>query len=181
VRTTIALAAACVLALGAGAALAQATAKPDGALATVTRYSVRIRRDHFGVPHVLGRTDADAAYGLGFAQCEDDFVTVQDSLMTSRGRQAMLKGAEGVPSDTLFALMDVNGVLDAGYVRDVPPHVRGMLDAYAAGVNRYAALHPEKVAKGLLPVTGRDLAAFIVFRSPSFYGLDGVFVQAATG
>jgi len=175
------LAVASSLAFGAGSALGQPAFKPGGHGAPEAPYSVRIRRDHFGVPHILGRTDADAAYGLGFAQCEDDFVTVQNSLMTSRGRQAMLKGAEGVPSDTLFALMDVNGTLDAGYLRDVPPHLRGVLDAYAAGVNRYAALHPEKVATGLLPVTGRDLAAFIVFRSPSFYGLDGVFIQAATG
>ena len=53
--------------------------------------------------------------------------------------------------------MKVSGILAAGYERDLSPKVRGVLDAYAAGVNRYAALHPEKVAKGLLPVTGRDI------------------------
>lgn len=144
-------------------------------------YDVQIRRDRFGAPHVLGKTDADAAYGLGFAQSEDDFATIQDSLFTSRGRQAELKGAEGVPSDTLAQLMNVSGILAAGYEHDLSPKVRGILDAYAAGVNRYAALHPEKVARGLLPVTGRDLAAFTLFRGPTFYGLDGVFAQIATG
>lgn len=144
-------------------------------------YDAEIRRDTFGVPHVLGRTDADAAYGLGFAQAEDDFVTVQGSIMSSRGHESMLRGVEGEPNDILFALMDINGVLDDGYMRDITPHVRAMLDGYAAGVNRYVALHPEKAAPGLGLVTGRDMAAFVIFRAPSFYGLDGVFAQAATG
>ena len=144
-------------------------------------YEVRIRRDSFGVPHVLGKTDAGAAYGLGFAQCEDDFATVQDSLMASRGHSAMLQGANGVPNDLLFALMDIKAIVDARYEADISAHLRGVLEGYAAGVNRYAALHPDKVAKGFAPATGRDLAAFIIFRGPSFYGLDGVFAQAATG
>lgn len=144
-------------------------------------YDVRIRRDEFGVPHVLGKTDADAAYGLGFAQSEDDWVTVQETLMTARGRQALLKGADGVPSDTLFALQDVRAKVDAGYERDIPAHLRGVLEAYAAGVNRYAALHPEKVSPHFTSATGKDIVAFAVFRGPSFYGLEGVFAQAATG
>ena len=117
-----------------------------------THYSVRVRRDNFGVPHVLGKTDADAAYGLGFAQSEDDFVTVQDSIMTSRGHQAMLKGADGVPSDTLAALLNVQGVVDATYETQLPLHLKHVLEGYAAGVNHYAALHPDKVSPHLLPV-----------------------------
>ena len=38
-------------------------------------YDVVIRRDRFGVPHILGKTDADAAFGLAFAHAEDDFET----------------------------------------------------------------------------------------------------------
>ena len=144
-------------------------------------YDVTIRRDTFGVPHVLGKTDADAAYGLGFAQAEDDFITIQESTFTSRGKLASIKGAEGVPSDTLLELMDVPGMLERGYERDLSPKVRRILDAYAAGVNRYAALHPEQVTAGLLPIRGRDIAAFTLFRGPTFYGLDGVFAQVATG
>lgn len=173
-----ALAAALLLAGPAATAAAKdARAGPAAARA----YDVQIRRDRFGVPHILGKTDADAAYGLGFAQAEDDFATVQDSVFASRGRLAALKGAEAVPSDSLFQLMDVQGMLDRGYERDLSPAVRRILDAYAAGVTRYAALHPEKVAPGLGAVTGRDLAAFTLFRGPTFYGLDGVFTQVATG
>jgi penicillin amidase/acyl-homoserine-lactone acylase len=165
----------------AGALLACASLLLAAPTQAAPAYDATIRRDNFGVPHVLGKTDADAAYGLGFAQSEDDFATVQDSVMASRGRQATLKGPDAVPSDILFALMNVKAVLDAGYERDLSPHIRGMLDGYAAGVNRYAALHPDKVVPGFLPMTGRDLAAFTLFRGPTFYGLDGVFAQIATG
>jgi penicillin amidase/acyl-homoserine-lactone acylase len=166
----------------AGATSPETVAAAEGPrAATAGPYKVRIRRDEFGVPHVLGETDAAAAYGLGFAQSEDDFVTVQESIMTARGRQALLKGPDGAPSDVLFAHLRVREVVEAGYERDLSPHLRGVLEAYAAGVNRYAALHPELVSPHLLPVTGRDLVAFTVFRGPSFYGLDGVFIQAATG
>jgi penicillin amidase/acyl-homoserine-lactone acylase len=175
---------ACLGALLLSVSAVPAAAQPDASAAKASAssgYNVRIRRDEFGVPHVLGRTDADAAYGLGFAQSEDDFVTVQETLMTSRGRQALLKGPDGAPSDTLFALLGVQATVDAGYERDISPHLRGVFEAYAAGVNRYAALHPEKVSPHFTPATGRDLVAFGVFRGPSFYGLEGVFVQAATG
>lgn len=46
-------------------------------------YDVRIRRDEWGVPHILGTTNADAAFGLGYAQSEDDFDTLQDVVLTS--------------------------------------------------------------------------------------------------
>ena len=74
------------------------------------------------MPHVLGKTDADAAYGLGFAQSEDDFATVQDTLMSARGRPASLKGAERVPSDTLLHLLEVKETVEAGYETELSPH-----------------------------------------------------------
>jgi len=176
---TIAAALAAVMSIATAEA---AAAQPRKAPAAAARdYDVQIRRDKFGVPHVLGRTDADAAFGLGFAQAEDDFTTIQESIFTSRGRRAALLGPDGLPSDALVHMMDVHGMLDRGYERDLSPAVRRILDAYAAGVTRYAALHPEKVAPGLGKVTGRDLAAFTLFRGPTFYGLDGVFTQVATG
>lgn len=46
-------------------------------------YDVRIRRDEWGVPHILGTTNADTAFGLGYAQSEDDFDTLQDVVLTS--------------------------------------------------------------------------------------------------
>ena len=62
-----------------------------------------------GVPHILGKTDADAAYGLAWAQSEDDFPTLQEAVFTARGRLAVLSGPAGVESDYLVALQDVWG------------------------------------------------------------------------
>jgi penicillin amidase/acyl-homoserine-lactone acylase len=129
------------------------------------------------VPHILAKTDVDAAYGLGFAQAEDDFATLQLSTFTSRGRLAEFQGASGVDSDYLVQLQDVWGTIDRRYARDLDPQVRRILESYAAGVNAYARLHPGVVAPGLLPITGKDLAASFIYNGPTFYGLDGLFHQ----
>ncbi|PKP62950.1 MAG: acylase, partial [Alphaproteobacteria bacterium HGW-Alphaproteobacteria-9] len=49
-------------------------------------YSAEIIRDQFGVPHIYGETDADAAFGVAVAHAEDDFFTLQDVVAMSRGR-----------------------------------------------------------------------------------------------
>src|SRR5438477_7047451 len=87
------------LAIG-GVILADRMAQPPAPdlrplIAKAQRYQVRIRRDTFGVPHVLGKTDADVAFGLGYAQSEDDFDTVQEVALTTRGTLATVKGKDG--------------------------------------------------------------------------------------
>ena len=143
-------------------------------------FDARIRRDDFGVPHILAKTDADAAFGLGFAHSEDDFATIEETLLASRGKLATLTGKAGIGSDYLFHLLDTPATMRR-YETDLPADVRHILDAYAAGINRYGALHPDKVVPGLLPVSGRDIAALGVFRGPIFYGLDGVVTQLLAG
>jgi penicillin amidase/acyl-homoserine-lactone acylase len=145
--------------------------------AYVTRagtYDVRIRRDGFGVPHVLGKTDPDVAFGLAFAHSEDDFANIQDSILVSRGQLASEKGYNSAVLDYLVQFLRVREHVNARYAHDIPPDIRRVLEAYADGLNYYGALHPEKVAPGLLPVTGRDIDAGFVFRTPFFYGLERV-------
>lgn len=158
------------------AALSMLAAAPAFAAAPA-RHDVRIRRDTWGVPHILARTDVDAAYGLGFAQAEDDMVTLQQAVFTARGKLAELQGPSGVESDYLVALEDVWGTIGRRYARDLAPRPRHILEAYAAGVNAFAKRHPEGLAPNLLPITGQDLAASFVYTGPTFYGLDGVFRQ----
>ena len=134
-------------------------------------YDVRIRRDEFGVPHVLGKTDADAAFGLAFAHCEDDFATIQEVALATRGTLAASNGPKGAVTDYLVRLLNVWPTVDAGYGK-LPAELRKVLEAYADGVNDYAALHPGVVKAGLLPLTGKDVAAGFVFKTPFFYGMD---------
>lgn len=136
------------------------------------RYDVRIRRDTWGVPHVLGKTDADAAFGLGYAQSEDDFDTLQDVVLATRGVLARSKGKAAAPTDYVTALLDVWPTTNAHY-GELPADLRKVMEAYADGVSVYAAKHPEKVKPGLLPLTGQDIEAGFVFKQPFFYGLDG--------
>src|SRR5688572_16881918 len=53
---------------------------------------VTIIRDNWGIPHIYGKTDADAVFGLMYAQCEDDFKRVEMNYMEKLGRMAEVKG-----------------------------------------------------------------------------------------
>jgi acyl-homoserine-lactone acylase len=147
---------------------------PASLIAQAARYHARIQRDHYGVPHISGPTDPDVAFGLGFAHCEDDFSTIQDAALTARGQLAAVEGAKGAVTDYLARLLKVRETVASQYDTALPADVRAVLQGYADGVNYYAALHPEKVERGLLPMTGQDVAAGFVFRTPFFYGLDHV-------
>jgi acyl-homoserine-lactone acylase len=155
--------------------LAQPSA-PDRAtlIAQAARYHTRIQRDHFGVPHISGPTDPDVAFGLGFAHSEDDFPTIQQAALTARGQLASVMGEQGAVTDYLVRLLKVHETVASQYETVLPPDARAVLQAYADGVNYYAALHPEKVESGLLPMSGQDVAAGFVFRTPFFYGIEHV-------
>ena len=155
---------------------------PDLALliAKAANYDVRIRRDSWGVPHILGRTDADVAFGLGFAHSEDDFATIQEVALATRGQLAASEGVKGATTDYLVRLFRVWETVNARYEKDLPADVRKVAESYADGVNYYAALHPDKVTAGLLPLTGKDIVAGFVFKTPFFYGLDSMLRKLNT-
>ena len=138
------------------------------------RYDVRILRDTWGVPHVFGRTDPDVAYGLAWAHAEDDFQTIQGALLAARGRLATALGRAGAPNDYMVQLLRIPDVVEAGYERDLSPETRALCEAYADGINHYAALHPDEAMAELYPARGRDLVAGFVHKTPLFFGLDRV-------
>ncbi|HEU0090538.1 MAG TPA: acylase [Vicinamibacteria bacterium] len=144
------------------------------ALLPKRHYDVRILRDTWGVPHVFGRTDPDVAYGLAWAHAEDDFQTIQGAMLAARGRLATVLGREGAPNDYLVQLLRISDVVDAGYERDLRPETRALCEAYAEGINHYAALHPDEAIADLYPARGRDLIAGFVHKTPLFFGLDRV-------
>jgi len=155
---------------------------PDWAalIAKSHQYDVRIKRDSFGVPHIVGPKDADVAFGLGFAQAEDDFATLQQVGLATRGRLAASQGRNGAVADYLVHLLRVWETVNAKYETDLPADVRQVLDAYSDGVNYYGALHQDKVISGVMPLTGKDIAAGFVFKTPFFYGLDGVLLKLSS-
>lgn len=144
-------------------------------------YDVEIARDAFGVPHINGKTDADAAYGLAYAHSEDDFVTIEEVVAMTRGRYGALAGQDGAKVDYVYHLLGVRDTVERRYA-EIPADVRAVLDAYAAGLNHYAAKHPEEVRLSkLFPVNGKDIVAGFVLRAPFFYGLDNYIGKLTEG
>jgi penicillin amidase/acyl-homoserine-lactone acylase len=158
-------------------ALAQLAGPPPRldppALESGRDYEVWVLRDEWGVPHVLGATDPDVAFGLAWAQAEDDFDTIQLSALAARGQLAAELGPAAAPGDYLAHSMRVRERAEAGWKR-LAPETRALCDAWADGLNRYAARHPGEARARLYPVTGVDVVAGFVFKLPLFYGLDRV-------
>lgn len=144
-------------------------------------YDARIVRDSWGVPHIFGARDRDVAFGFGYAHAEDDYATIQDVTMAVRGRLAMSKGGSAAPGDYVVSLLNIWPTVQARYQRDLPDDVRAVMQAYADGVNLYAAQHPDKVVASALPMTGEDVAAGFLFKMPFFYGLDKTLKQVFEG
>ncbi len=168
-----------ILAVVFGVAVFRSTRGPSKSelIAAAEPYDVKILRDTWGVPHIFGKTDADAAFGLAYAQAEDDMPTVITSLMQARGILATVQGKDGAPSDYMVHLLRVWPTIDAKYDTDLTPETRAVCEGYAAGLNLYAALHPKEVNWSLLPFTGKDVVAGFVFKGPFFFGLDKAIME----
>ena len=140
-------------------------------------YDVRILRDRWGVPHVFGTKDTDAAFGLAYAHAEDDFKTMQLVMMAVGGRLASVLGPKGAGNDYLVHLIRLWDTVNARYETDLDPRTRALCEAYADGVNRYAALHPRETLPGLGRVTGKHIVAGFVHKMPLMVGVDGVLKE----
>ncbi|MEP1446188.1 MAG: penicillin acylase family protein [Paraglaciecola sp.] len=147
----------------------------------VDQYDVQIVRDKYGVPHIFGDRDVDAAFGLAFAHAEDDFETMQDILLVTRGKLATLHGVDAAKTDYLVQFMGVWDVVNSGYDTRISQQTRDHAQAYADGVNYYASKNPGKIATELLPVTGKDIVAGFTFKTPLFYGFDQVVASVVEG
>ncbi len=146
--------------------------------ARAEKYNAHILRDTYGVPHVFGRTDADAAYALAYAHAEDDFLTIQQIMLAARGQLGLAYGLDGAPNDYMVHLLKIWPNIEAKYTTDLSPEVRAISEAYADGLNVYAALHPDEVlVPELFPLTGKDTVAASVHKSPLFFGFERTLAQ----
>jgi len=144
-------------------------------------YRAEIIRDEWGVPHVYGKRDVDAAFGVAIAHAEDDFFTLQDVVAMARGRYGAIAGQEGARIDYVYHLIDARGTAEREYPR-LPADTRALFEAYASGLNHYAETHPQEVKlANLFPVAGIDVAAGFALRQPFFFGLEGVIGPLVAG
>ena len=107
---------------------------------------VEIIRDDFGVPHVYGPSDADAVFGLLYAQCEDDFRRVERNYLWALGRLAELEGEKELYSDLRANLYMTTEEAKLAYEK-APDWLKELCIAFADGVNYYLHSHPEVKAQ----------------------------------
>ena len=103
---------------------------------------VTIHRDEWGIPHIYGKTDADAVFGLMYAQCEDDFARVEMNYIEKLGRMSEIKGEKELAYDLYIKLLIDENQAKEEY-KTSPLWLKKLLNAYADGINYYLQKHPE--------------------------------------
>jgi acyl-homoserine lactone acylase PvdQ len=104
--------------------------------------AVTIIRDDWGIAHVYGKTDADAVFGMIYAQAEDDFNRVETNYLNALGRLAEAEGESKIYQDLRMKLFIDPAELKTQYQAS-PPWLRKLMDAFADGLNYYLARHPD--------------------------------------
>jgi acyl-homoserine-lactone acylase len=104
--------------------------------------NVTITRDDWGIPHIRGRTDADAVFGLLYAQAEDDFNRVERNYLNAMGRVAEADGESAVYSDLRMKIFANPDSMKAKYATS-PAWLKALMNAYADGLNYYLYTHPQ--------------------------------------
>jgi acyl-homoserine-lactone acylase len=107
-----------------------------------TAQKVTIIRDNWGIPHIYGKTDADAVFGLMYAQCEDDFKRIEMNYIEKLGRLSEIKGQSVLYNDLEIKLLIDIDEAKADY-KKAAPWLKKLLNSYAAGINYYLYKHPE--------------------------------------
>ena len=104
--------------------------------------NVTVTRDDWGIAHVHGQTDADAVFGMIYAQAEDDFNRVETNYMNSTGRAAEAEGESAIWRDLRMKIFIDPAEMKQRYETS-PAWLKALMDAWADGLNFYLAKHPE--------------------------------------
>ena len=129
-------------ALTCAACAPQAAADKNVAAWEKQAQAVTITRDDWGIAHVAGKTDADAVFGVMYAQAEDDFNRVEQNYLLSMGRLAESDGEGEIYRDLRMKLFIDPVDMKAQYAKS-PEWLKKLMDAYADGLNYYLYKHPE--------------------------------------
>src|ERR1700740_1722541 len=101
-----------------------------------------IVRDDWGIAHIHGKSDADAVFGMIYAQAEDDFPRIEANYLTALGRTAEAGGEKAIWADLRARLYASEDELKADYARSPAP-MRRLMDAWADGLNFFLAAHSQ--------------------------------------
>lgn len=144
--------------------------------------NIKIARDKWGVPHIFAKTDAEVSYGLAWANAEDDFKTMQLTMLAGKGMVGKLKGKEGASIDYVVALLHCREVVEEQYEKTLSPEYKALIEGYVAGINAYAAKHPKEILlKGSFPTNTKEYMTSIVLSLSVISGVDGVLQKIFSG
>jgi acyl-homoserine-lactone acylase len=142
---------------------------------------VTITRDKWGIPHVYGKTDANAVFGMIYAQAEDDFHRIELNYLNAMGRLAESEGESELYRDLRMKLYIDPADIKQKY-SDSPDDLQNLMNAWADGLNYYLHTHPDVTPKVInefepwmaLTFTegsiGGDIERINIKRLESFYG-----------
>jgi acyl-homoserine-lactone acylase len=150
---------------------------------------ITIVRDTWGIPHVYGKSDADAVFGVIYAQAEDDFNRVETNYLNSMGRLAEAEGESEIYRDLRMKLFIDPDDMKAQYQKS-PEWLRKLMNAWADGLNYYLHTHPgvsPRVIKRFEPwmaltfsegSIGGDIERVNLTQLEAFYGKGPAFAAA---
>jgi acyl-homoserine-lactone acylase len=131
----------CLAALLAAPAAASAAPSAESRRWKAEAARVTIVRDDWGIAHIRGATDADAVFGMIYAQAEDDFNRVETNYLTALGRTAEAEGEKAIWADLRARLYMDPADLKTRYLGS-QPWLKRLMNAWADGLNYYLATHP---------------------------------------
>ncbi|HWZ01152.1 MAG TPA: penicillin acylase family protein [Edaphobacter sp.] len=131
-----------LLFVASSSALLHANGNPEAARWEREAGSVTIIRDDWGIAHIYGRTDADAVFGMEYAQAEDDFNRIETNYINAMGRLAETEGESKIYLDLRMKLFIDPIALQAQYAAS-PAWLKTLMDSFADGLNFYLYKHPE--------------------------------------
>ena len=139
--------------------------------------NIEIVRDSFGVPHIFAKTDAEVAYGLAWANAEDDFKSVQELLLPVKGVMGKVLGKAGAAGDYAFALFRCKEITEQKW-NTLSPAFLKLINGYVQGYNAYASSHKnELLHKKLKSLTPQEYVSSSVFALTIFNGADKALGQ----
>lgn len=143
---------------------------------------VEIARDEFGVPHIFGKTDADVAYGLAWAHAEDDFETIQKTVLAGKGLAGRVFGEEGAGIDFFVNLLETKKIAKEKYDETFSSEFKKVLEGYAAGLNDYAYAHPGQVLyQPAFPISPKEIASAYILSLAQMSGADRAVQAIVSG
>lgn len=125
---------------------------------------VEIIRTAHGVPHIRADNLRAGGYALGWLQAEDYGVVTPARLWATRGQTARVNGRGSIDAD-FSTLRERARAIETFHL--LQPETRDLYDGFAAGVNRYVALHRNEFPAHIpSDFTGYDVATLHIGDGP---------------